>query len=129
LADLSLANNDMNNLLAGTGIGTIFVDHALHILRFTPAASQIINLIPSDVGRPVAHIVSNLMSYTTLEADVQAVLKTLIPKEVEVQTTDGNSCTVRILPYCTPSMTPVGMMTASLARAVRPAQETHRLVA
>ncbi len=38
--DLTRANNDMNNLLAGTGIGTVFVDHALRILRFTPAADQ-----------------------------------------------------------------------------------------
>ena len=53
VADLSRANNDMNNLLAGTGIGTVFVDQQLRILRFTPAVTQIINLIPSDVGRPV----------------------------------------------------------------------------
>jgi two-component system CheB/CheR fusion protein len=101
VADLSRANNDMNNLLAGTGIGTIFVDHGLRILRFTPTASQIINLILSDVGRPVAHIVSNLVGYTTLVADLQAVLKTLIPKEAEVQTADGKSYTLRILPYRT----------------------------
>ena len=76
VADLSRANNDMNNLLAGTGIGTVFVDHQLRILRFTPAATAIINLIPSDVGRPVAHIVSNLVGYDRLVADVQAVLDT-----------------------------------------------------
>lgn len=63
---MSRANNDMNNLLAGTGIATIFVDHKLHILRFTPAATQIINLILSDVGRPVRHIVSNLVGYDGL---------------------------------------------------------------
>jgi len=101
VGDLSRANNDMNNLLAGTGIGTVFVDYQLRILRFTPAASQIINLILSDVGRPVAHIVSNLVGYTTLVADLQTVLKTLVPKEAEVQTTDGNSYTLRILPYRT----------------------------
>jgi two-component system CheB/CheR fusion protein len=39
VADLSRSNNDMNNLLAGTGIGTIFVDHQLRIQRFTPAVS------------------------------------------------------------------------------------------
>jgi two-component system CheB/CheR fusion protein len=101
VADLSRANNDMNNLLAGTGIGTIFVDHQLRILRFTPTAASIINLILSDVGRPVAHIVSNLVGYTTLVADVQSVLKTLIPKEIDVQTADGKSYTLRILPYRT----------------------------
>ncbi|MEI8028320.1 MAG: chemotaxis protein CheB [Comamonadaceae bacterium] len=99
--DLSRANNDMNNLLAGTGIGTVFVDHQLRILRFTPAASQIINLILSDIGRPVGHIVSNLIGYNHLVADVQLVLKTLVPKEVDVQTTDGKWYMMRIQPYRT----------------------------
>ena len=101
VADLSRANNDMNNLLAGTGIGTIFVDHRLHILRFTPAATLIINLIPSDVGRPVGHIVSNLVGYNRLVPDTQAVLQTLVPQEVDVQTTGGKFFTMRILPYRT----------------------------
>ncbi|MDO8318548.1 chemotaxis protein CheB [Rhodoferax sp.] len=101
VVDLSRANNDMNNLLAGTGIATIFVDHNLRIMRFTPAASGIINLILSDVGRPVAHIVNNLVGYTTLLLDVQAVLRTLVPKEAEVATNDGKSYTLRILPYRT----------------------------
>ena len=101
VADLSRANNDMNNLLAGTGIGTVFVDHQLRILRFTPAATQIINLILSDVGRPVGHIVSNLVGYDRLVADVQAVLDTLVPKEVEVQTKAGAWYLLRIRPYRT----------------------------
>ena len=101
VTDLSHVNNDMNNLLAGTGIGTIFVDHTLRILRFTPTAMHIINLIQSDVGRPVGHIVSNMVGYSDLVADVQAVLKTLIPKEVTVQTTDTKWYTMRILPYRT----------------------------
>lgn len=101
VADLSRANNDMSNLLASTGIGTVFVDHQLRILRFTPAAAEIINLILSDVGRPVGHIVSNMVGYDRLVADVQAVLNTLVPKEVEVQTTAGNWYTLRILPYRT----------------------------
>nr|MDP2192812.1 CheR family methyltransferase [Rhodoferax sp.] len=101
VTDLSRVNNDMNNLLAGTGIGTVFVDHNLRILRYTPAAIQIINLILSDVGRPVAHIVSNLVGYDSLVADAQAVLKTLVPKEVDVQTAEGKCYTMRILPYRT----------------------------
>ena len=101
VADLSRANNDMNNLLAGTGIGTVFVDHQLRILRFTPGASSIINLILSDVGRPVAHIVSNLVGYDRLVADTQAMLNTLIPKELEVQTQSGQWYTMRIQAYRT----------------------------
>jgi two-component system CheB/CheR fusion protein len=101
VADLTRANNDMNNLLAGTGIGTVFVDHSLHILRFTPAATRIINLIQSDIGRPVGHLVSNLAGYDSLPADTQAVLDTLVPKELEVQTKVGVWYSMRILPYRT----------------------------
>ena len=101
MLDLMRANNDMNNLLSGTGIATVFVDHQLCILRFTPTASELINLISADTGRPVAHIVSNLVGYDRLVADAQVVLDTLIPKEVEVQTKAGKWYTLRILPYRT----------------------------
>jgi two-component system CheB/CheR fusion protein len=101
VTDLSRVNNDMNNLLAGTGIATVFVDHQLRILRFTPTAAQIINLIPGDIGRPVGHIVSNLVDYTQLVADAQAVLDTLQPKDIQVQTTGGAWFTMRIRPYRT----------------------------
>jgi two-component system, chemotaxis family, CheB/CheR fusion protein len=101
LADLSRANNDMNNLLAGTGIGTVFVDHQLRIQRFTPAVTQVINLILTDVGRPVGHIVSNLADYDRLVEDVRTVLETLVPIEVEVQTNSGAWYLLRIRPYRT----------------------------
>jgi len=101
VADLARLNNDMNNLLAGTGIATVFVDHQLRILRFTPAATQVINLILSDVGRPVNHIVSNLEGYPNLQRDMQGVLDTLVPKELEVRTDKGAWYTMRILPYRT----------------------------
>ncbi len=101
VADLSRTNNDMNNLLAGTGIATVFVDHQLRILRFTPATTRLINLILTDVGRPVGHIVLNLKDYDRLTTDVQAVLDTLIPKEEKVQSADGKWYTMRILPYRT----------------------------
>ncbi len=101
VADLSQANSDMNNLLAGSGIGTVFVDHELRTLRFTPAATRIINLISSDIGRPVSHIVSNLKNYGELTEDIQTVLETLVPKEVEVCTKAGAWYSMRILPYRT----------------------------
>jgi len=97
----SRAVNDMNNLLAGTGIGTIFVDSDLRILRFTPAATSIINLIPTDVGRPVGHVVTNLVGYDTLPADTQAVLDTLVPLALEVRTREGRWFSMRIQLYRT----------------------------
>lgn len=99
--DLSRANNDMNNLLAGTGIATLFVDYELRILRFTPSAKLLINVILSDIGRPVGHIVSNLVGYNSLQTDVQTVLDTLVPKEIKVCATTGQWYMMRIMPYRT----------------------------
>ncbi len=99
--DLSRANNDMSNLMASTGVGTIFVNYKLLIQRFTTYITPVFNLIPSDVGRPVADITSNLEGYDRLLQDVQAVLDTLIPKEVEVITRQGVWYLLRIQPYRT----------------------------
>ncbi len=101
VTDLSQVNNDMNNLLAGTGVGTVFVDLDANIMRFTPAATKVINLIPTDVGRPVAHIVSNLIGHDGLAGDVRAVLDTLESREAEVQAADGAWYLLRIRPYRT----------------------------
>ncbi|MBS1214422.1 MAG: Chemotaxis protein methyltransferase CheR, partial [Proteobacteria bacterium] len=101
VADLARTNNDMINLLASTEIGTIFVDHQLLIQRYTPTVTQVINLILTDVGRPVGHIVSNLVGYSTLVEDVKAVLDSLIPKEIEVQSLAGAWFLLRIRPYRT----------------------------
>ena len=101
VVQLSQSNNDMANLLAGNGLGTIFVDRQLNILRFTPAAMAVMNLISTDVGRPVSHIVTNLVGYQALAEDAKAVLDTLLPKEVEVQARAGAWYLLRIRPYRT----------------------------
>jgi len=135
VGDLSKANNDMNNLLAGTGIATIFVDHKLNILRFTPTATRIINLIQSDLGRPVAHIASNLKGYDCLITDVQAVLDNLIPQEREVQTIENKWYNMRIQPYRTTDNVIEGAVITfiditdrkKLQEALRKVDEPHRL--
>lgn len=101
VADLSRANNDMNNLFAGTNIGIVFVDHELCVMRFTPAITDVIHLIVTDLGRPIAHIVSNLEGYSSLVKDTQNVLDTLIPLEIEVSTHDEKYYLMRIQPYRT----------------------------
>ena len=58
--ELSIINNDMKNLLESIDIPTIFVDNNLLIKKFTFHATKVINLISSDIGRPINHIVTNL---------------------------------------------------------------------
>jgi two-component system CheB/CheR fusion protein len=101
LLELSQSNNDMNNLLAGTGIATIFLDLQLRILRFTSATSKIMNLILSDIGRPVSHLALNLINYDHFLEDTQSVLTNLTPKGIDVQTTDGKWFAMHIQPYRT----------------------------
>jgi two-component system, chemotaxis family, CheB/CheR fusion protein len=101
VSDLSRSQNDMNNLLAGTGIATIFVDEELRIQRFTPTATRLMNLIKADEGRPVGDLASKLPSYDSLAADARRVLETLEPRELEVQADDGRWYLLGIRPYRT----------------------------
>jgi two-component system CheB/CheR fusion protein len=98
--ELTRTNNDMNNLLTSVDVGIVFLDQHLLIRRFNPAATQFINLIEADIGRPIGHIVSNL-AYENLVQDAQAVLETLIPIELEVTGKDGRWYVLRIRPYRT----------------------------
>lgn len=101
VADLSRANNDANNLLAGTDIGSVFVDFQLRIISFTPAATKVIKLVRSDLGRPIDHFAVNLVEYHSLKADITSVLDTLASKEINVQTQEGTWYIMHIMPYRT----------------------------
>jgi two-component system CheB/CheR fusion protein len=60
IEELIQLTSDMDNLLASTEIGTIFLDLDLNIRKFTPAIGRLFNLLPHDVGRPLKHISNNL---------------------------------------------------------------------
>lgn len=70
-------------------------------MRFTPAITQVVNLIPTDVGRPIGDIVQNILGYDRLIEGIKEVLQKLTPKETEVQTRDGRGHLMRIRPYRT----------------------------
>ncbi len=97
---LSEVNDDMNNLLNSIEIPTIFVDKDIKIKRFTKETTKLINLIPSDVGRPLEDIVSNV-EYENMINDIKEVMDRVIYKEEEVRTKDRKWYLVRIIPYKT----------------------------
>ena len=66
--------------------------------RFTAETKKVINLIPSDIGRPLSDIVSNLDEMNLVEA-CQEVVETLTLKEAEVRTKKGLWYLMRIMPY------------------------------
>lgn len=97
---LTQLNNDINNLLKNTNIGTVFLDRNLHIRKYTPAVTSAINILEMDIGRPIHHISHNTLYENFLE-DIENVLRTLVIKEVEVQGKKNNWFQMRILPYRT----------------------------
>jgi two-component system CheB/CheR fusion protein len=98
--ELTRLNNDMKNLLDNTEIGTIFLDNSLSILRFTPQVTRLFNVIPTDVGRSIGHIVSNF-DYPAIENTIMEVIEKLNGKELEVKTKKGEWYNLRIMPYRT----------------------------
>jgi two-component system CheB/CheR fusion protein len=100
IEELSRSNSDMKNLLNGIEVATIFLDNELGVKRFTAQATKIVNLAGSDVGRPLGHFTTNLM-YERLVQDAKEVLDKLVPKESQVQTSDGHWYNLRVLPYRT----------------------------
>jgi two-component system CheB/CheR fusion protein len=97
---LSWVNSDINNILSSIDVGILFLDRHMHIRRFNRAATQVINLIDSDIGRPVDHLMSNLAHDDWL-AQAHTVFETLVPEEIEVETEAGVWYLMRIRPYRT----------------------------
>ncbi|HXZ23161.1 MAG TPA: CheR family methyltransferase, partial [Methanomassiliicoccales archaeon] len=98
--DLSSAASDWRNLLNSIDVVVVFLDSKMRIKRFTPQVEKIMNLLPTDVGRPIQDISLGL-KYIDIVKDSTAALEKLSTKELEVQTTDGRWYALRIMPYRT----------------------------
>jgi two-component system, chemotaxis family, CheB/CheR fusion protein len=98
IEELSELNDDINNLLASTEIGTIFLDTSLRIRKYTEPITRVISIIPTDLGRPISDLSHNL-EYDELSQDIQDVARTRLPRELEVRTKNGVYLLVRIKPY------------------------------
>ncbi len=100
IAELIEANDDMDNLLATTRVGVIFLDDRLHIRRYTPEISRIFHLLPQDIGRSIEGFTHGL-AYASLVDQLRNVLTTGEEFETETTDKDGLPFILRILPYRT----------------------------
>ncbi|MER8488281.1 PAS domain-containing protein [Mesorhizobium australicum] len=75
IEELDHANSDLRNLFESTDIATIFLDRSLVVRTFTPAASSFFSLRPSDVGRPLTDLSSQL-DYPELKQHIDKVFET-----------------------------------------------------
>jgi two-component system CheB/CheR fusion protein len=98
IAELTQLTNDMDNLLASIEVGTIFLDQQLCIRKFTPLVAEAFNLLPQDIGRPIAGF-STSLNHPRLLEDLVEVLRSERPIEREVCDRMGKWFFLRILPY------------------------------
>jgi len=97
-AALRELNDDLNNVLASVEIAMIIVDTDRKIRRFTPKARAVMNLIPGDVGRPIADLKPSV-DVPGLDAQIADVIETLALHESEVEHADGTCYRMQIRPY------------------------------
>ena len=98
--ELAQANNDLVNLLASIDLSIVMLDIHLRIRRFNPVAQRTLNLIASDVGRPISDLKTTLV-LDDLEKVIGAVVENLEVREQEVQDRNGRWYSLRIRPYKT----------------------------
>ncbi len=120
--ELEASTNDMANLLNCIDIGTVFLDTSFRIKRFTPAATELFNLIATDVGRPISDIAQKFTDSHLLDK-ARRVLQSLTTLEDEVATHNGRWCIRRIIPYRTADNRIEGVVIAFVDITARKAGE------
>jgi len=98
--ELDQTSNDLANLLSGTEIATVFLDTEFRIKWFSPATKPLLELVLSDVGRPISHFARKFADDKLL-GDAETVLAKLTPIEAEIRGDDDKWFLRRILPYRT----------------------------
>jgi two-component system CheB/CheR fusion protein len=100
LEAISRAHSDLQNLMAATDIGTLFLDARLRIKRYTERVTDLFSLTPADEGRPITDFAHQL-EYDDLIKDARAVLSDLVPIRREIRTRSSRWYEVRLRPYRT----------------------------
>ena len=99
--ELSQAASDLKNVLSSAFTGIVLVGRDFRIRFFTPEAEKVLNLIPTDVGRPL-HDIRPALQIPDLDRMVADVVDNVQNKEVEAQGPERLYYSVRIRPYMTP---------------------------
>ncbi len=98
ITELTELNNDLDNLLSSTQIGTLFLDEDLTIRKFTPLVTDLFRIIEGDIGRSLEDI-----NHTIINIDIHEKVKECqgkqIPIEEEIESSNGKWYLMRLIPY------------------------------
>lgn len=91
-------NDDLNNYFRSNINGQLFVNNDLLLMKFSPGTVKQINLLPTDIGRPLSNISTNI-KFETIIDDIKQVLEkgTIITKEIE--SNNGKWYQIMTMPY------------------------------
>jgi two-component system CheB/CheR fusion protein len=96
--ELSQALGNLNNLVDSVRLPILIVAGNLRIRLYNPAAARVLNIVSTDVGRPLGEIKTRL-NVAELEPLINHVMRTLQPHDEEVQDLEGRWYAMRIRPY------------------------------
>ncbi|HJY21998.1 MAG TPA: ATP-binding protein, partial [Hanamia sp.] len=91
-------NDDLNNYFRSNINGQLFVDADMKLMKFSPGAVKQINLLESDVGRPLSHIATNI-KLDTITEDIKKVIEDGMVITKEIETNNGLWYQVMTMPY------------------------------
>ena len=97
--ELDRCNNDLNVLFDKAAIATLFLDRNLIIRSFTPAISDVFNILPSDCGRPITDLASRF-DLPAFAKDIEHVYTDYRPVERRIASPmDGKHYLLRMVPH------------------------------
>ncbi len=96
-AELAKVNSDLTNLIESVEVVFVMLDRDLKIRRFTSAAQKVLNLIPTDVGRPIGDIKPNIQ-VTDLPGLIRDSILKMHDYQQNVQDSAGRSYAMKIRP-------------------------------
>ena len=100
IKELAQSNNDFQNLISSSDVGTLFLDRSLRVKMFTPRVLDVFNLIQSDIGRSLPDIAGKIVIGDFVR-DVEGVFTELQPVEREIKTSEGRWYLMDVTPYRT----------------------------
>jgi len=93
----SALNSDLRKLLESINVPLVMVGKNLHVRWFTPAMEPLLNLLPTDQGRPITDLHS--AAIPNFRELLLAALAGEQNKNIEMESASGRWLSLRILPY------------------------------
>jgi two-component system CheB/CheR fusion protein len=109
--ELGQLADDLGNLLIGVNIPIVILGADRRIRRFTPAAEKLLNLIPTDVGRPIGDIKPNI-DVPELDRLISEVIDKAALVERDVEGRDGRWYSLRMRPHASADRNSGGVLMA-----------------